>query len=146
MDAITILENRVLSYDQKNWFTFLLVQKQIVERYFNWLLVEIDYGKRVLKGKGLLKLNGKSYSVSLSYSPFFPYRYDRILIDDESIKYNDKIHLYLDMSLCLYHPVVDQSPFNKIPLYQIIPWITEWIEFYLQWKKYKVWLGREIKH
>jgi hypothetical protein len=28
----------------------------------------------------------------------------------------------------------------------MIPWITEWIVFYEQWKKYGVWFGAEIKH
>lgn len=36
--------------------------------------------------------------------------------------------------------------FQKIPLFRMIPWITEWIIFYEQWKKYGIWLGKEIKH
>ena len=50
------------------------------------------------------------------------------------------------MSLCLYHPIIDKPYLQCIPLYKMIPWITEWIIFYIQWKKYGVWLGREIKH
>jgi len=36
--------------------------------------------------------------------------------------------------------------FRTIALFNMIPWISEWIVFYEQWKKYGVWLGREIKH
>ena len=51
-----------------------------------------------------------------------------------------------DLSLCLYHPIIDKPTFRIIPLFQMIPWISEWIVFYEQWKKYGVWLGKEIKH
>lgn len=119
----------------------------MVEKYFNWLNLSIDIKNKSLVGKGILNIGEKSYSIQLSFSPFFPYRYDRIFIQDKSIKYNDNIHLYaVDLSLCLYHPIIDQPVLNKIPLFKMIPWISEWIVFYEQWKKYGVWFGKEIKH
>lgn len=147
MDLITILEGNIRKKNQQDWFPYLIAQKALVEKYFNWLNLSIDIKNKSLVGKGILKIGEKSYSIQLSFSPFFPYRYDRIFIQDKSIKYNDNIHLYaVDLSLCLYHPIIDQPVLNKIPLFKMIPWISEWIVFYEQWKKYGVWFGKEIKH
>ena len=147
MDLITILEENIRKRNQQNWFPFLIAQKALVEKYFNWLNLSIDVKNKSLEGKGILNIGEKSYSIQLSFSPFFPYRYDRIFVQDKSIKYNDNIHLYaVDLSLCLYHPIIDQPVLNKIPLFKMIPWISEWIVFYEQWKKYGVWFGKEIKH
>ena len=147
MDLITILEGNIRKRNQQNWFPFLIAQKALVEKYFNWLNLSIDVKNKSLEGKGILNIGEKSYSIQLSFSPFFPYRYDRIFVQDKSIKYNDNIHLYaVDLSLCLYHPIIDQPVLNKIPLFKMIPWISEWIVFYEQWKKYGVLFGKEIKH
>ena len=147
MDLITILEGNIRKKNQQDWFPFLIAQKAFVEKYFNWLNLSIDVKNKSLEGKGILNIGEKSYSIQLSFSPFFPYRYDRIFVQDKSIKYNDNIHLYaVDLSLCLYHPIIDQPVLNKIPLFKMIPWISEWIVFYEQWKKYGVWFGKEIKH
>ncbi|OPC06980.1 hypothetical protein BAS09_18255 [Elizabethkingia ursingii] len=146
MDPITILAENIRKENQKNWFSFLIVQKALVEKYFDWINLHINKDSKSLEGHGILKIGEKFYSIRLTYSPFYLFRYDRIYIDDKSIKYNDDIHLYKDLSLCLYHPVVDQSFRVKMPLYEIIPWISEWIIHYVQWQKYGVWLGKEIKH
>lgn len=147
MDLITILEANIKRENQKNWLPFLIVQKALVEKYFDWLDLSIDIQNKSLKGKGIINIGDKSYLIKLAFSPFFHLRYDKIFIEDKSIKYNDNIHLYAnDLSLCLYHPIVDQPILNKIPLFKMVPWISEWIVFYEQWKKYGVWLGKEIKH
>lgn len=146
MDLITILEENSRKNDQKNWFSLLIVQKALVEKYFDWLKLYIDTNSRTLKGNGFLNVGKKHYSIQFSFSPFHSFRYERIFIDNKPIKYNDNIHLYSDLSLCLYHPIIDQPVLKKIALYEMIPWIAEWIIFYEQWKKYGVWLGKEIKH
>jgi len=147
MDIITILEENIRTENKKNWLPFLIVQKALVEKYFDWLDLSIDIKDKTLKGRGKLNIGNKSYYINLAFSPFFPFHYDRMFIEDQSIKYNDTIHLYAsDLSLCLYHPIKDQPILNKIPLYKMIPWISEWIVFYEQWKKYGIWLGKEIKH
>ncbi|MDV3748942.1 hypothetical protein CMU21_13985 [Elizabethkingia anophelis] len=146
MDPITILAENIRKENQKNWFSFLIVQKALVEKYFDWINLHINKDSKSLEGHGILKIGEKSHSIRLTYSPFHLFRYDRIYIDDKSIKYHDDIHLYWDLSLCLYHPVIDQSVRVKKPLYEIIPWISEWIIHYVQWQKYGVWLGKEIKH
>ncbi|SHG07004.1 hypothetical protein [Chryseobacterium vrystaatense] len=147
MNLITILEVNTKRENQKNWFSFLVVQKALVEKYFDWINLSIDTKERTLKGTGTLHFGEKSYSIRLAFSPFYPFRYDRIFIDDKSIVYDNDIHLYAnDLSLCLYHPIIDQPLLTKTPLFKIIPWISEWIVFYEQWKKYGVWLGKEIKH
>lgn len=146
MNHITVLEENVRKEHQKDWYAFLSVQKFLVERYFDWLKLYIDSSSKSLLGRGFLRIGSKRYGILLSYSPYHPFRYDRIYIEDDLITYNRSIHLYDDLSLCLYHPTLDQGLFQKIPLYKMIPWITEWIIFYEQWKKYGVWLGDEIRH
>lgn len=125
---------------------FLSVQKTLVEQRFDWIKLFIDYKGKQLIGKGNLQMGKKDYLVILSYSPFNGNRYDQIFITNIQLNYHRDIHLYGDLSLCLYHPIIDQGPIRKIPLIRMIPWISEWIIFYLQWKKYGVWLGKEIKH
>lgn len=146
MDLITILEANYLAKNKDNWYIFLSIHKRMVEHHFSWLNLVIKDDFKALYGHGILSVNGKEYYIELYYSPFYEFRYDRIFIRDKSIKYNDKIHLYKDLSLCLYHPTIDKPKFEIIPLFKMIPWITEWIVFYNQWKKYGVWLSKEIKH
>ncbi|WP_203256511.1 hypothetical protein [Hyunsoonleella ulvae] len=146
MNLITTLEANRIYEIKKNWCLFLNTEKALVENYFQWLSLKIHNQKKLLYGKGNLKFNTKSYDVELYYSPFFNFRHDRIYIRDKSIKYNDDIHLYKDLSLCLYHPVIDKPLLSGIPLYKMIPWITEWIVFYEKYREYGVWLGKEIKH
>ena len=119
------------------WF-----EKYLVEQHFDWIKLTINHG--VIQGKGSLDIQGKVYDVTLEYNPkLFP-RPDRIFI--KGIKYHPKIHIYPDDTLCLYHPKIDRSPFRILPLVAIIPWISEWCVHYEEWKKYSVWLGREIEH
>lgn len=146
MNFIITMEGDIKRQNQKYWFTFLSVQKYFVEKNFEWLKLYIDLKSKELKGKGVLEIQGKRYEIILSFSPFFKYRYDRIFINDRSIKYTRDNHMYGDNSLCLYHPVVDKPLLETIPLHRMIPWITEWIVWYKHWKKYGVWLGDEIKH
>lgn len=146
MNLITTMEESIKKDHQVNWYSFLLVEKTMIDTNFEWIKLTIDERNRSLSGRGLLVSGNKSYKISLSYSPFYRYRYDRIYINDSSIKFNHNIHLYSDLSLCLYHPIFDKPFLKPITLYKMIPWISEWIIFYQQWKKYGVWLGKEIKH
>lgn len=146
MSFIGILEDNIKTNHKNNWYLFLKIEKNLVEKYFKWIELSLGEKNKSLIGKGVLYFRSKKYEVLLSYSPFNKYRYDRIYINDKKIKFNDDIHLYYDKSLCLYHPIYDKPALNFIPLYKMIPWIVEWIVFYEQWKKYGVWLGNEIKH
>ncbi len=146
MDLTTILGNDIVRNHQKNWYIFLSIQKNLAEKHFSWLTCAIDINSKKLLGKGSISLGEKKYNIVFSYSPFHSSRYDRIFIADKSITYHKSIHLYADLSLCLYHPRIDQPLSRRILLLDIIPWITEWIIFYEQWKKYGVWFGKEIKH
>lgn len=146
MRFITISEDDIRKDHQKNWFVFLSVEKALVESHFDWIDLHLDTHSKSLVGRGKLKADKKEYKILLSYSPFYHQRYDRIYIDDTSIKFNNDIHLYRDGSLCLYHPVIDNYAHPVMPLVKMIPWISEWIVFYELWKIYGIWLGREIKH
>lgn len=144
MNVITIMEERRLQEYKDNWLINLIVEKQIIQERFNWLNLSIQ-GK-VLSGKGCITANGKKYCVEINYSPFFRFKMDDIHITNHKIEYHDDIHVYGDLSLCLYHPRIDKPVFGVVPLHKMIPWITEWCHFYEEWKKYGVWLGKEIKH
>ena len=146
MSRITTMEELIRKHHMDNWELFLSVQKDLVEKNFEWIKLIIDTKNKQLIGQGDLIIDGRKFPIILSYSPFNGIRYDRIYISDGQVKYHRDIHVYGDLSLCLYHPLIDQGPFRKIPLAKMIPWISEWIVFYLQWKKYGVWLGKEIKH
>lgn len=146
MNLTTVLEVNRISEIKKNWFVFLNLEKALLESHFEWLNLNINYENKVLFGKGTLNFKNKRFDIELFYSPFYNFRYDRIYIKDKSINYNDDIHLYKDLSLCLYHPIIDKPLLRGIPLYKMIPWITEWIVLYEKYKQYGVWLGKEIKH
>lgn len=146
MNLITALEPNRISEIKENWYVFLNIEKSLVEKYFKWLDLKILTNSKTLLGKGTLNFEKVIYEIEIYYSPFFNFRYDRVYIKNKSIKYNDDIHLYGDLSLCLYHPVIDKPLLRGIPLYKMIPWITEWIVLYEEYKKYGVWLGKEIKH
>lgn len=146
MNPITTMEGLISKNHRENWKLFLRVQKELVNQSFDWIKLTIDVKNKQLIGEGDLMINNRNFSIILSYSPFNGNRYDRIFISDNEIKYHRDIHLYADLSLCLYHPLLDQGPLRRIPLVKMIPWISEWIVFYLQWRKYGVWLGKEIKH
>lgn len=146
MNLITILEEGIKANHRKHWYVFLTIQKYLVEKHFTWLNLQINSAEKSIIGKGILNIESKKYTVLLSYSPFHKYRYDRIYIDDEKIKYHADNHLYADNSLCLYHPLIDQARLQKIPFFEMIPWITEWVINYELWKKYGVWFYKEIKH
>ena len=147
MNIITTTEDKRLENYKKNYRILFEIEKYFVEKHFDWIKIEIN-GK-LLTGKGNLKIGNKSFPVEISYSPFFfdiIGRFDSIHIKDKKIVYNDSIHVYGDLSLCLYHPTIDKKQSETIPLVRMIPWISEWCVHYEEWKKYKVWFGREIRH
>lgn len=144
MNVTTILEERMLEEIKRLYYIHLEVEADYIRKNYTWLKI-YRVGK-VLTAEGCLSVNDINYCVKIYYSPFYKYRMDRIYITNQKIEYNDDIHLYKDLSLCLYHLETDM-PFNGIiPLHKMIPWITEWCHFYEEWKKYGVWLAPEIKH
>lgn len=144
MTNIEILENNLLKNYRQNADSLLYLEKTLVEFHYNWLT--LYKSKSEILGKGAIYVQDEKFDILLKYSPFLPNRYDRIYIDRREIPYNSGIHMYRDRSLCLYHPVLDKPLFKLIPLFKIIPWISEWCIHYLEWEKYGVWLGKEIKH
>lgn len=147
MNLITILENKRIENYKKDYRILLEIERYFVQKSYDWLNIEIK--NKTLIGKGALKIGSKTYPIEFYYSPFLIDvigRFDSIHIKDKSIKYNSKIHLYSDLSLCLYHPIIDKPMLQTIPLMKMIPWISEWCVHYEEWKKYGTWLGREISH
>ena len=144
MSIIGTLENKLLLEYKKKWLQNASIERSLVESSYDWLKLEYEDG--FLKGNGNLSTPSNSYLVEVLYSPFFKGRFDRIYIRNANIKYNSKIHLYADLSLCLYHPRFDKPLGKIIPLVKMIPWISEWCIHYEEWKKYGIWFGKEISH
>lgn len=128
-----------------NYKSLLIIEKFLVEKSFSWLKLEI-VGEYLL-GKGKLVVADKVYRITISYSHINYFEHGTFdLIQINGIEYNRKIHVYSDVSLCLYHPKTDVVATQIIPLSKMIPWISEWIVNYEKFKKYGVWLGKEIEH
>lgn len=146
MSPITVLEDRIKQELKSEWLIHILVQKALIDKYFPWINCEV-VGK-ILIGNGVIRIAGVSYLVKIMYSPFLLNRLERIYIKvaGKNIEYHKDIHVYKDLSLCLYHPYFDRQLFKTIPLISMLPWISEWCVFYQEWKRYGVWLGKEIKH
>ena len=144
MSSITILEECQRTRLTENWFVHLEVQSRIITEQFRWIKV-VRNGKKLF-GHGNLTVDGIRYEIGIEYFLSTQLRMDRINILNHNIEYNDKIHVYNDLSLCLYHPLIDKPPNYWMPLHTMIPWISEWCHWYNEWKKYGVWLGKEILH
>lgn len=129
---------------RSKWLVLLLVEQALLERHFTWLTSTIK--EKSLFATGTLSVCEEMFDIEIEYSPFFHHRFDQIRIGNHRIKFDDEIHVYSDLTLCLYHPIYDVPVYGYMPLHKIIPWISEWCHFYCQWKKYSVWLGDEIKH
>ena len=147
MNLITTLEIYRLNEYNKNCYLNLFVEKGISEKYFKWLNFKIQ--GNYLYGNGNLKIGSKEYKINISYSPLYynkTGRFDKIYIKDKRIVFKDDIHVYGDLSLCLYHPIIDKPALGHIPLFKIIPRITEWCIHFEEYLKYDIWLGKEIKY
>lgn len=140
----SLIEKAIFENYKSNCSINLILEKNLIEQKFNWLKLKIVNKSIIAEGK--LYLGKKWFEIEIYYSPLYPYRFDRIFIKNEKIIFDDRIHVYGDLSLCLYHPQIDKSPFEIIPLYKLIPRVTEWCIHYENFKLYKVWLGKEIKH
>lgn len=128
------------------WITFLETHHFLVKKKFEWINWLVNKRYRRLEGKGNLVIDGQTYKIKILYSPYFSGSYDRIYITSPLIKYHDEIHVYRDLSLCLYHPVIDIPSSQIMPLYRILPWISEWIINYRKWQRYGIWFSDEIAH
>ncbi|PRX57529.1 nucleotidyltransferase [Flagellimonas meridianipacifica] len=141
-----VLETRKHNlYPSKNYIA-VHIQKEMIDKHFPWLKTFVSDG--VLYGKGKVRPSGckKEYEIGIKYDPNIIGRKERVFIlNDSTIKFGKTPHLYPGNSLCLYYP-------RDLPLYldmnfvDVIPWISEWLVSYELWKKYGVWLAKEVKH
>ncbi len=142
MNHIETLEIFRRKESMSNYRIFLFVQKVLVEKHFDWIDFQID--DKMLLGSGTIKPEGcaKRYKINVEYSPF-RYRYDRVYVKNPNIKFNPKIHMYHDKSLCLYYPKDHYCP---PPLFRILGWLSEWFVKYEFFEKNGVWIGNEAPH
>lgn len=129
---------------KKYWMGFLYKTMIECEKEFKWLSFEVK-GK-LLEGKGTLELNNRKYHLKLLCSPFFPNRFERVMVETKNLIKCAVTHFNGDGSLCLYHPVFDLKGRPYLDLVEVIPWISEWIYYYDKYLEYKVWLGPEYPH
>ncbi|MDB0610780.1 hypothetical protein PL371_02615 [Tenacibaculum maritimum] len=147
MNLIEILDTSKNNEHKSNVFTFLNVEKFMVQKHFDWISLSIK--KKFIHGKAILRPKGcsNSYQIEIYYSPFLwneiDKRYDRIYIRKPNVKFNPKIHMYGDKSLCLYYP---NDYIGYVPLYKILFWISEWLIKYEFYKRFGTWIGNEVEH
>lgn len=144
MNHITILEKSRSEWLKENLSIVLMVEKYFVEDSYDWLKLVIK--DKFLLGYGTLKVQECEFEIILKYSPIMEHRPERIYVQNPKLPYCNAIHIYNDKSLCLYHPIIDNPKRGIISLKKIIPWISEWCIHFLEWKKYGVWIGKEIAH
>lgn len=144
MKGIIILEGVLIEEIKRLYYIHLEIEVDYIRKNYRWL--NVDRVGKELTAYGCILVNEIKYCVEIKYCPFYPHRMDRIRIINHKIEYNDDIHVYNDLSLCLYHPTIDKPLTGVIPLHKMIPWVVEWCHFYEEWKKYGVWLAPEIKH
>lgn len=142
MNLIETLEINRRKDNIKNSYMFLFVQKILVEQNFDWVKLNMQNNK--LSGVGVIKPDGckRSYEIEIEYSPL-EYRYERIYVRNPNIRFNPKIHMYRDDSLCLYYPKDHLYP---PPLYKMLSWVSEWLVKYEFFQRKGVWIGNEFKH
>jgi len=147
MNHIEILEVIKNHNHRKDSYLFLHVEKFMVEQYFDWL--SLDIRGNYLQGEAYLSPKGctNNYQVQIYYSPFLlsskDKRYDRIYIKKPNIKFNPKIHMYGDTSLCLYYP---NDNLNYVPLFKSLTWTSEWLIKYEYFQQTGTWIGNEVEH
>lgn len=129
---------------QKYWLGFLAKTCIECEEQFSWLLFQFVDGKLVGTGSQLYK--GRTYKITVEYSPFNWGRFDRVYIETKGLKKSFDTHFNGDGSLCLYHPIKDLNGRPYINLVEIIPWISEWIYCYDKYLEFNVWVGPEHPH
>mgnify|MGYP003692775201 FL=1 len=129
---------------QKYWMGFLYKTMIECEKEFKWLSFEVK-GK-LLEGKGTLELNSRKYHLKLLCSPFFPNRFERVMVETKNLIKCADTHFNGDGSLCLYHPIFDLKGKPYLDLVEVIPWISEWVYYYDKYLEYRVWLGPEYPH
>lgn len=129
---------------QKYWAGFLYKTLIECERKFKWLSFKLN--NKILEGKGTLIVNHKEYHISIFCSPFLDGRFERVTVETKNLIKSFDTHFNADGSLCLYHPFLDLKGKSYMELVEVIPWISEWVNYYDYYLKYKVWLGPEHPH
>ena len=145
MKGIGILETITRENAIKNSYSYLLIEKILIESKYDWLQC-LTVGNELM-GQGYLpsKSSREKYKIAVKYSYHNPGRFDRIWVAEPNIKYNPETHMYCDDTLCLYYPG-DLTITRITPLAVMLPWISEWLVKYEFWEKYKVWIGEEAPH
>ena len=145
MKAIGILDTMLREDAKKNSYSYLLIEKILIETKYDWLQCIISGNELLGRGYLISKSSGMKYKILISYSYNRSGRFDKIWVVEPNIQYHAETHMYIDDTLCLYYP--EDFPVTKItPLATMLPWISEWLVKYEFWKKYKVWLGQEAPH
>lgn len=141
-----ILETRLHNLLPTKNFIAAHIQQKMIAEHFPWLKTFVSDG--ILYGKGKVKPDGckKEYAIGIKYDPNAIGRKEQVFVlNDSTIQFGKTPHLYPGNSLCLYYPK-DLPIHLDLNFVDVIPWISEWLVTYELWKKYGVWLAKEVKH
>lgn len=137
-------KNKIPSDKYKNAYTGIIIERKLIKNRYSQFYCRLEKNK-ILKCRGVIKPT----SSSINYAFLIDYNYlgsPKTYITDPNIKYDSKIHLYKDKSLCLYDCREDPWNHTKHISDTIIPWISEWIVYYEIYKLTGIWIGTEVEH
>ncbi len=139
------METIMLENARKYSYSYLLIEKILIESKYDWLHCTIVGNELLGQGYLFSKSKRKKYKILIKYSYYYSSRFERVWVVEPNIRYNPQTHMYFDDTLCLYYP--KDLPVTRItPLVAMVPWISEWLVKYELWEKFKVWAGEEAPH
>lgn len=121
----------------------LILEKKLLERHYSFVSVKVVDQTLICRGA----YKPTEYSENYEYKIKFKIgERPKVHVITPTIEYNDDIHVYKDLSLCLFYPN-DFSFTYKSHLYNtIIPWTHEWFVFYELYLITGKWQHPHVKH
>lgn len=120
--------NKYIPLRQINSHHKLLVEKQLLEKHFAFLTVNLSGSQLVCKGYCQPSKTSITYQYKIKYEIG---DVPRVFTVNPVINYEDDIHMYSsDNRLCLYYPRDYSWTENSHLFNTIMPWTHEWFVFY----------------
>lgn len=140
----TLAHNSYIPQTFQNPMLIMRREKHLLEKYFDFLKIQIDRNGLTCIGK----VRPSEYSINYIYKVKFTVgKKPKVFAISPKIEYHEEIHMYpQDHSLCLYYPG-DFSWTASSHLYDtIIPWTHEWFLFYELHQVYGIWMHPAVSH
>ncbi len=136
--------SRYIPAKGNSFFRELLIEKQLIERNYDFCHVKILSGKLECRGYCTPAGAIQTYLYLITYVPG---KTPKVIVKEPQIAYDKNIHMYKDdSSLCLYYPN-DKSWTKGSRLFDtIIPWTHEWFLYFELYQITGIWHHPHVKH